>query len=63
MMNGQKFIAISRYSGKAAKKFTKGKKGVYTFQSEDNEVITCRERTNNGMPVMIFHSVFEVAEL
>jgi hypothetical protein len=62
MINGQHFLAISKYSGKVARRFTKSKKGLYTFQREDNEAITCKERTNRGMPVMIFHSVFKIVE-
>jgi len=63
MEKGQKFIAISRYSGKLAEKFSERNKGVYTFESENCSFILCRERTFNGMPVMIFHSVFEVTGL
>lgn len=60
MEQGQKFMAVSRYNGECAKKFSYRLRGYYTFLSQGNGYILTQQRTNRGMPVMIFNKVFKV---
>ena len=67
MINGQKFIALSKYNGRLAKKHSDGEKGIYTVDIDHGDHIVCIELSPIPMqtkdrPIQIFRSVFEVIE-
>ena len=58
MQRGQKFIAVSKSSGKRATKYSKS--GVYTVLYDHETYIDCEEIAFRGGLVQIFRSVFDI---
>ena len=66
MQPGQHFMAFSKYNGRLSRKYTPGKKGVYTVEFDEGDFVMCKEitgiPTSNGKDrhIQIFRSVFDI---